>query len=313
MSKRASGFDGLAEEPAAKKASADSGLAGLPPGFNLTGFEVLGGQNKNADVGGLGLYLNNGGGGGGGGDNQDGPRVATTPMDFSRKESPAIPFPVPRKIAQQVMTPECRRILEAQSGADIEWAPELKQGPHAMLKGSPDQVRLASKLLARVKTHCAWGCNEEKIKRLLKPRMIEKALCRLSPMDSLRPIDKLLSSAQSRLTIGKGKECDAVIQDSMVSRLHCFLELSAEKGSIYVTDCSTNGTYLNGVRLPPRKQGKVLLSHGDELLLKEPSSGSAEFGYIVNITEIQVKAEVTFSAPRRLLAPDEAASHGRDL
>mmetsp|Transcript_79937 Transcript_79937/g.126079 ORF Transcript_79937/g.126079 Transcript_79937/m.126079 type:complete len:306 (-) Transcript_79937:146-1063(-) len=305
MSKRASGFDGTAEEPAAKKASADSGVAGLPPGFSLDSF--LGGQNKSSDAGGLGLYLSSGG------SDLGAPKIATSSMDFSRKESPAIPFPISRKIAQQVMTPECRRILEAQSGAEIEWAPDLKQGPHAMMKGSPDQVRLASKLLARVKTHCAWGCNDEKIKRLLKPRTIEKALCRLSPMDSLRPIDKMLSSAQPRLSIGKGKECDAVIQDSMVSRLHCFLELSANKGSVYVTDCSTNGTYLNGVRLPSKKQGKVLLSHGDELLLKEPSSGSAEFGYIVNITEIQVKEEVNLGAPRRLLSPDEAASHGRDL
>ena len=32
---------------------------------------------------------------------------------------------------------------------------------------------------------------------------------------------------------------------------------------------SRNGTFLNGKRLPPKASAKVMLSHGDELLLQD--------------------------------------------
>merc|ERR1712048_1199550 len=94
---------------------------------------------------------------------------------------------------------------------------------------------------------------------------------------------------------------DVVIQDPIISRQHCVIELDAERGAVYVLDCSTNGTFLNGRRLPSKSSGKVLLSHGDELLLKDPSAGEPEFGFIVNIQELHVRAEVKLEAPRRIL------------
>jgi hypothetical protein len=350
MGKRAADSDASSEEPPGKKSRFDVEVSADAGGF-FSGFDETGGSSIVAaqpasavppgfsGILGMGADFGGMGGTGGGGQMPDlagmqvpdlagmdrqaanrlslgaDAKVETTPMDFSSlgKGSPASLVPVPKKLVQHVMTPDSRRIIEEQTGAEIEWAPDYEKGPQAMVRGSSEQVRFASKLIARVKTHCHWGCSEDKVRRLLKPRIIEKALCRLSPMDSLRPVDKLLSSAQPRLNIGKGKECDAVVSDSMVSRLHCFLELSAKKGAIYITDCSTNGTYLNGVRLPSRKLGKVLLSHGDELLLKEPSSGTAEFGSIGNITEIHVKAEVKFDAPRRLLSAEEVSIGGREF
>lgn len=281
----------------------------------------LGGAGKggkgDAGGGGLGLYLR-------GGEKgqplslEAASKIETTPMDFSslgslgKDATPEVVVPVPKKFAGSLMTPEFKRVIESQSGAEVEWALEAKGGPQAMLRGSTEQVRLASKLLARVKTHCAWGCTQDKVRRLLKPTVVEKARCRLSPMDTLTSCEKLLS-AGSKLTVGKGKECDAVISDAVISRLHCFLELSASKGSIYIADCSTNGTFLNGVRLPSRKLGKVLVSHGDEITFKDPSYGQAEFGYIVNITEIQVKPEVKLAAPRRIVDSHEASMVGRDF
>lgn len=74
---------------------------------------------------------------------------------------------------------------------------------------------------------------------------------------------------------------------------------------MYVLNTSTNGTFLNGQRLPSKTVGKVLLSHGDELLLKDPAMGEQEFGYIVNLNELHVKEDVKLEAPRRLLTAEE--------
>mmetsp|Transcript_52045 Transcript_52045/g.161116 ORF Transcript_52045/g.161116 Transcript_52045/m.161116 type:complete len:350 (-) Transcript_52045:63-1112(-) len=240
------------------------------------------------------------------------PRVETTPMDFSRlsRDLPSRSVPVPKELVEHLMTPEHRQLLTEQSGADVEWAPEEAQ---VKVRGSAEQVKRATRLLQRVLMHCHWGKSEAKVKRLLKPRLVESAICRLSPMNTLRPAEKLLSNAQPLLSIGKDKGNDVVIQDPIISRQHCILELDPERGAIYAIDCSTNGTFLNGIRLPSKTVGKVLLSHGDELLFKDPSSGELEFGYILNITELHVKAEIKLEAPRRLLTPEEMANSGRDF
>lgn len=241
------------------------------------------------------------------------PKVATTMMDFSRlgRDLPSKSVQVGKELVEHLMTPEHRQILQEESGADVEWAPEDRE---VQLRGSQEQVKKAQRLLARVTTHCHWGrVTEEKVKRLLKPRMVESVIVRLSPMNTLRPAAKTLNNSQTTLSIGKDKICDAVIQDPIVSRQHCVLELDSERGAVYVVDCSTNGTFLNGIRLPPKNAGKVLLSHGDELLLKDPGSGEPEFGFIVNLEELAVRAEVKLTAPRRLLSPEEMSGTVRDF
>mmetsp|Transcript_72407 Transcript_72407/g.212158 ORF Transcript_72407/g.212158 Transcript_72407/m.212158 type:complete len:342 (-) Transcript_72407:87-1112(-) len=239
-------------------------------------------------------------------------RVETTPMDFSRlsRDLPSRSMPVPKELVEYLMTPEHRQLMTEQSGADVEWAPDEAQ---VKVRGSAEQVKRATRLLQRVLMHCNWGRSEDKVKRLLKPRMVESAICRLSPMNTLRPAEKLLSTAQPLLSIGKDKNNDVVIQDPIISRQHCILELDPERGAVYVIDCSTNGTFLNGTRLPAKTSGKVLVSHGDELLFKDPASGDMEFGYILNVTELVVKQEVKLEAPRRLLTPEETTSTGRDF
>jgi len=279
--------------------------ASMNPSLQMCG-SLNGGPINTIGASGPGLLGNVGGNGVP--DLEQAPQIATTPMDFSnlgKELRPTQLMPLPKKLVEHLMTPATKKILEEQSGAEIDWAPDYEKGPQVMMRGSPEQVRLAGKLISRVKTQCHWGSSEAKVHRLLKGGIIKTALCRLSPMDSLSNVEKLLSASQPRLSIGKGKENDAVVLEQAVSRQHCYLELSVEKGAIYIADTSTNGTFLNGVRLPSRKLGKVLLSHGDELLLKEPSSSAAEFGYIVNITEIHVRNEVKLEAPRRLLSPDE--------
>merc|ERR1719373_1366159 len=193
-------------------------------------------------------------------------------------------------------------LLTEQSGSDVEWAPEDAM---VKLRGSQEQTKKATRMLQRVVMHCHWGKSEAKIKRLLKPYIVESTIVRLSPMNTLRQAEKTLSAAQPVLSIGKDKSNDVVIADAIISRQHCVLELDPERGAVYILDCSTNGTFLNGRRLPSKTAGKVLLSHGDELLLKDPGSGEPEFGFIVNINELHVRAEVKLEAPRRLLTQDE--------
>lgn len=231
--------------------------------------------------------------------------------DFSRpvQNLPTREVPVPRGIVDSLMTPEHRELLLQESGADVEWAPE---DARVNLKGSAESLRRATRLLQRVLMHCHWGHNRGKVSRLLRPQNLESAICRLSPMNTLRPFEKMMNTPSPTLSIGKDKSNDIVISDAIVSRVHCVLELDAERGAVYAIDCSTNGTFLNGVRLPSKDIGKVLVSHGDELLFKDPKGGDGEFGYIVNLNEIAVRAHVQLTAPRRIVAYEDVTTTSRD-
>mmetsp|Transcript_22806 Transcript_22806/g.77660 ORF Transcript_22806/g.77660 Transcript_22806/m.77660 type:complete len:354 (+) Transcript_22806:41-1102(+) len=238
--------------------------------------------------------------------------VETTPMDFrsTRENLPVREVPVPKNLCEYLMTPEHRRILCEESGADVEWDPAATL---VELRGSPEQVKKATRILQRVLMHCHWGRSTRKVSRLLRPVVVESSICRLSPMNSLRAVEKTLNIGSPMMTIGKDKANDVCIPDAILSRQHCVIELDPERGAVYAIDCSTNGTYLNGIRLPAKTVGKVLLSHGDELLFKDPAGGDAEFGYIVNLLEQVVRQHVKYDAPRRLLTPEEMSSGGRDF
>jgi type VI secretion system protein len=69
------------------------------------------------------------------------------------------------------------------------------------------------------------------------------------------------------LTIGRGRDSDWVLDDPhrVLSKTHCIVELV--QGQHVLTDCSTNGTFLNGAseRLDPGSP--VPLRHGDRIQL----------------------------------------------
>lgn len=206
----------------------------------------------------------------------------TTPLDLSKlgPDGRVCVVPVAKKIAVHLMTASNKQLLAEMSGAIAAWEPDSSK---VSLRGSADQINMANRLLLRIMMHCQWGVSEEKVQRLLKPRRVHKTLVRLAPMGlQLKSIEKTLSMRSPRLSIGKDKTNDAVIMDALVSRHHCVLELDTARGAVYAIDCSTNGSFLNGKRLPQKKHGKVLLSHGDELLLRDPGQDS-EFGYMVNL------------------------------
>jgi len=74
-----------------------------------------------------------------------------------------------------------------------------------------------------------------------------------------------MEDAQSRFTVGRTSGCNLMVDDGAVSREHA--EFVRRKGSIYLVDRSTNGTYV-------RPQiGKARHLHREEFLLE----GSGEF------------------------------------
>lgn len=65
-----------------------------------------------------------------------------------------------------------------------------------------------------------------------------------------RPQDKWLIPKNMRMTIGRAAEqCNIVIDESNVSRVHCTIQYDDKKRVFYLTDQSTNGTMVDGERI----------------------------------------------------------------
>lgn len=198
-------------------------------------------------------------------------------------DSLSCPVAVPRHIAEHLMSPGNHRLLTESTGVSADWNPGDKE---VVLSGSAEQVNAGKRALQRIVTHCFCGVHEEKVRRLLSPRTTDIMYARLSPIGvGLKPVEKVLCSRSPTLSMGKDKGNDAMIADELISRQHCVLELDMAKGLIYVLDLSTNGTFLNGKRLPQKKQGKIIVSHGDELMLKDPNQDGNDLGYLVNLVD----------------------------
>jgi len=225
----------------------------------------------------------------------------------TQEAQPTREVKVSRELVHHLMTTEHRKLLTEETGAEVEWEPEERM---VKFTGSAEQLKQAVRLVARVEMHCHWGASEDKVRRLLRRRPVQSVLCRLAPMtvNKLKVAEKTFGPQEVKMTVGKGRNNNVVIEDALVSRNHCVLSFDVSKGAVYVADLSTNGTFLNGRRLPSKKLGKVLLSHGDELLLKDPnSSGDPEFGYICNLQELSFRSETKLEAPRRILGPEETS------
>lgn len=66
-----------------------------------------------------------------------------------------------------------------------------------------------------------------------------------------------VSSRQDHVTLGRGAQCDVVLDDDRVSRLHAIVRLLGSRAVIEDAG-STNGTYVDGVLV----EGKVELREG---------------------------------------------------
>jgi hypothetical protein len=78
------------------------------------------------------------------------------------------------------------------------------------------------------------------------------------------PLVKGKYSSPGPISLGRTPDNDVTIAESSISARHCFLRvLGAE---IALTDAgSTNGTHVNGIKLPPKKAQKVV--EGDVLTM----------------------------------------------
>merc|ERR1719330_382254 len=206
-------------------------------------------------------------------------------MDFANLESGVATraFKIPRR-QLELMTETTRELLAKAAGdCSVNWDPDQHR---AIVAGTSVQVEKAGQLLKRLSTHCNWGVTQEKVQGLLCPVECTTARLRLSPMvTTLKPASAILTATKPQFTIGAGSSNDLVVQGRLMSRSHTFLEFTPSKGAVYVVDASTNGTFLNGVRLPAKSEGKVFVSHGDELLFPEGKGPdkTMEFGYMVNL------------------------------
>jgi hypothetical protein len=65
------------------------------------------------------------------------------------------------------------------------------------------------------------------------------------------------------MTIGRQESCDIVINDALISKKHCTVEVD-EAGSFFIKDLgSTNSTFLNRKKVSSRKQ----LFYGDRIIM----------------------------------------------
>ena len=123
----------------------------------------------------------------------------------------------------------------------------LKPAPPGFVRAADDDVGSASRAAAEVTA----------VFVVPDPHVPEAAL--LIEVPGAVPVR--LPVAATSLTIGRGRDNDIVLPDERVSRRHG--RLSARQGTLVYTDLgSTNGSYVNGVRVD-----EIAVGPGDELRL----------------------------------------------
>ena len=105
------------------------------------------------------------------------------------------------------------------------------------------------------------------------------------------------------LTIGRDYSCDIHINDSsdIVSRNHATIEVG--RGDKYfITDTSSNGTYVNGMRIPAHQ--RYQLNRGDEVSLAHaalldwslvPKDNTIVISLVATLATLAVAAAVVFA------------------
>ncbi len=120
------------------------------------------------------------------------------------------------------------------------------------------------------------------------------------------------------ILVGRGDECDIVLQTDSVSRKHCLFERNP--AGVQVKDLeSTNGTYVNDVSV-----GQSVLRHGDlvkigDTIFKYLAAGNVERAYHEEIYKMTIMDGLTGVHNRRYIQEflerevARASRHGRPL
>ena len=111
---------------------------------------------------------------------------------------------------------------------------------------------------------------------------------------------KLAFSEKERLSVGRTKENDLVINDESVSKIHASLVLNSEKQLMVADTGSTNGTFINDTRIAYGKA--YVINDGDKLKF-----GTVEVAvtHILNEEAARFERE-EFSTDKEISAEDEA-------
>jgi two-component system, cell cycle response regulator len=97
-------------------------------------------------------------------------------------------------------------------------------------------------------------------------------------MYSERNMGKRLDLTEAKLSMGRAPEADIVIDDKRVSKIHCTIQY--RKGSIVVEDNeSTNGTFVNGVRIQKETLTANALLQVGATIMKIEFKNQAEVEY----------------------------------
>lgn len=215
--------------------------------------------------------------------------------DAAKEESKETVLRMPPRLHEALLHPDNEPRLLARTGLA---AACLNQDGLVVLRGhSRKGLMKALGQLRRVAYHCQWGCSQAKVAALLceRPsRPVHTMVVRLAATSSkLQSFEARLTTKVRKLRIGtQASTCQLVVEGIPgLSRRHCTITLEPAKGSCYVQDLSTNGTYLNNKRLPrpPYKNlhdARVRLFHGDELFFRLRSQEAEELGYVVNLLEL---------------------------
>lgn len=199
------------------------------------------------------------------------------------------------RLLESLLDPDNQPKLLARTGLS---SASLNQEGLVVLKATTRKgLMKALAQLRRVAYHCQWGCTKEKVAALLSERPakpVTSIVVRLAATSSrLQSHESRLSLKVRKLRIGtQAGVCQLVMEGVPgLSRKHCTITFEPDRGACYVQDLSTNGTYLNGKRLPrpPYKKvedARVRLFHGDELFFRLRTDDMEELGYVVNLLEL---------------------------
>ena len=101
--------------------------------------------------------------------------------------------------------------------------------------------------------------------------------------------------------------CSLVLADKFVSSLHARIRCTGD--GVSIQDCSTNGTWLNGQKLPQnflRNETRVL-QHNDELAFEDPASGRQKLCFRFEANPFVAAAAALARSPAAGVSPCDAA------
>ena len=113
-------------------------------------------------------------------------------------------------------------------------------------------------------------------------------------------------AVKERMVLGRGPDSAVPLDAPGISREH--LEVQTENSTVFLTDLSSNGTWLNGARMPPRRRCKV----GEADLVELP-------GYEIRFRLVGAAAHPAVPAPQianasaSRLEPTQPATQSRSF